>query len=61
MVAGGAGEFILNTLHIRKNLGKEPVAERIFRNMLNYAAVNISQPPCSLPADFDKTLADRGL
>ena len=33
----GAGRFILNTLLIRENLGTNPVAERLLRNLLNYA------------------------
>ena len=34
----GAGRFVLNTLLIRENLGANPVAERLLRNLLNYAA-----------------------
>ena len=34
----GTGRFILNTLRIRENLGTNPVAERLLRNLLNYAA-----------------------
>jgi hypothetical protein len=34
----GAGRLILNTLLIRENLGPHPVAERLLRNLLNYAA-----------------------
>ncbi|MCX6901068.1 MAG: glycoside hydrolase family 2 [Verrucomicrobia bacterium] len=34
----GAGRFILSTLLIRENLGTNPVAERLLRNLLNYAA-----------------------
>ena len=33
----GSGRFILNSLRIRENLGKDPVAERLLRNMLRYA------------------------
>ncbi len=33
-----AGRLILNTLLIRENLGSDPTAERILRNMLRYAA-----------------------
>jgi len=32
-----AGRFILNTLLIRENLGSNPAAERLLRNLLNYA------------------------
>jgi len=34
----GDGRFILNTLLIRENLGGNPAAERLLRNLLNYAA-----------------------
>jgi hypothetical protein len=34
----GAGKIILNTLLIRENLGTHPAAERLLRNLLNYAA-----------------------
>jgi len=37
----GAGRFLLNTLPIREQLSTSPVAERLLRNLLNYAA---SQP-----------------
>ncbi len=36
----GVGRFILNTLRIRENLDSHPVAERLLRNMLRYAAYN---------------------
>jgi hypothetical protein len=56
----GAGEFILNTLRIRENLGKVPQAERLLRNMLRYAARDIAQPPADLPADLDEQLKAMG-
>lgn len=34
----GNGRFMLNTLLIRETLPKNPVAERLLRNLLNYAA-----------------------
>lgn len=34
----GGGRLILNTLLIRENLGSHPAAERLLRNLLNYAA-----------------------
>jgi len=34
----GNGRFILNTLLIRETLGTHPAAERLLRNLLNYAA-----------------------
>ena len=34
----GAGRLILNALRIRENLGADPTAERLLRNMVRYAA-----------------------
>lgn len=34
----GSGRFILNTLRVRQELGHDPTAERLLRNMLRYAA-----------------------
>jgi hypothetical protein len=52
----GAGRFFFNTLKIRENLGTDPVAELILRNLLNYAARNTDQPAAELPADFQQQL-----
>lgn len=52
----GAGRFIVNTLRIRENLGADPAAERLLRNMLNYAALGLDKPLAELPADFDQQL-----
>ena len=49
----GAGMFILNTLRVRQMLGSHPVAERLLRNMLNYAARDTGRPLAELPADLD--------
>ena len=35
---------MLNTLNIRENLGNDPVAERLLRNLLNYAAAKPAKP-----------------
>ena len=32
------GRLVLNSLRIRENIGKVPAAERLLRNMLNFAA-----------------------
>jgi len=48
----GAGRFILNNLLIRENLGSVPAAERLLRNLLNYAARDADKPLAELPADF---------
>ncbi len=52
----GAGRFLFNTLKIRDSLGKDPVAELLLRNLLNYAARGLDKPPADLPADFDQQL-----
>ena len=52
----GAGRFTLNTLRIRDNLGADPIAERLLRNMLRYASTNTPQPITPLPADFGQQL-----
>ncbi len=57
----GAGRLVLNTLKIRENLDKHPVAERLLRNLLRYAARDASQPVAALPADFDAQLRAMGL
>jgi hypothetical protein len=52
----GEGRFIFNTLRITENLGTDPVAERLLRNLINYAAPDLANPPAALPADFDQQL-----
>ncbi len=52
----GHGRIILNTLHIRENLGKHPVAERLLRNLLRYAAPDTDQPMSSDPVDLPALL-----
>ena len=52
----GAGRFVLNTLHIRDQLGKHPIAERLLRNLLCYAAGGSGNPLAPLPPDFDTQL-----
>ena len=56
----GAGRFILNTLLVRENLGPNPVAERLLRNMLRYAARDAAQPLAPVPADFAEQLKAMG-
>ena len=57
----GAGRFILNSLRVRQTLGRDPVAERLLRNMLRYAAEELDKPPVELPADFEEQLEILGL
>lgn len=56
----GAGRFILNTLLIRENLGRDPGSERLLRNMLNYASRDVDQPLVELPDDFNQQLQAMG-
>ena len=56
----GAGRFVLNTLHIRENLGQNPVADRLLVNLLRYAARDVAKPPVDLPADFEQQLKTLG-
>lgn len=39
VLRAGRGRVILNTLMILPNLGRDPVAERLLRNILNYAGI----------------------
>ena len=48
----GAGRFLLNSLRIREGLGSHPAAERLLRNMLNYAARGADRPMAELPGGF---------
>lgn len=56
----GEGRFIFNTLKIRENLGIDPVAELMLRNLLNYAASDLDKAPADLPADFQQQLKTIG-
>jgi hypothetical protein len=40
----GEGRFILNSLRVRPELGQDPTAERLLRNMLRYAAKDAEKP-----------------
>jgi len=56
----GEGRFFLNTLLIRENLTKNPVAERLLRNLLSYAARELDKPPATLPTDFGAQVNELG-
>lgn len=56
----GAGRFILNTLHVRENLGRNPAADRLLLNVLRYAARDTGQPLAELPADSEQQLKRLG-
>lgn len=56
----GAGRFVINTFRIREELGKHPVAERLLRNMLRFAASPAGTTPADLPTDFEDQLRSIG-
>jgi len=56
----GEGRFILNSLKIRENLGQGPAAERLLRNMLNYAGKDRGKAVAELPLNFDQQLISMG-
>jgi hypothetical protein len=55
-----AGRFLINSLLVRENLTKNPVADRLLWNMLRWAAADAAKPPAALPTDFDKQLKTIG-
>jgi hypothetical protein len=56
----GAGRFVLNTLLIRENLGKHPLAERLLRNLLRYAAADAGKPAADLAPEAEAQLRALG-
>ncbi|HNX34302.1 MAG TPA: glycoside hydrolase family 2 TIM barrel-domain containing protein [Kiritimatiellia bacterium] len=56
----GAGRIVLNTLWIVEQLGQDPVAERLLRNMLRYASSDAAKPLAELPPDFGEQQAKMG-
>ena len=56
----GQGQFIVNTLLIGENLGRDPAADRLFCNMLNFASQDMNKPMTKLPENFDQQLIEIG-
>lgn len=56
----GAGRIVLNTFRVCEQLGQDPLAERLLRNMLRYASAGVSQPLADLPPDFERQLEAMG-
>ena len=56
----GQGRFIVNTLKIEENLGKDPAADRLFCNLLNFASSDINKPMSNLPENLDPQLTEIG-
>ena len=55
-----AGRFVLNTLHIRENLGTHPAADRLLLNLLRFASKTTTHPPAALPPNFEAHLRTLG-
>lgn len=53
----GSGRFIVNTLRIAENLGKDPAADRLFCNILNFGSRGIDIPMTEIPVNFDTELS----
>jgi len=56
----GEGRFILNALRVRQELGHDPTAERLLRNMLRYAATDAGKPTAPDPGELTKLLTSIG-
>jgi hypothetical protein len=56
----GAGRFLLNTLLIRERLGRDPLADKLLRNMLHYAGRDLTEPVAPVPAEYDELLKELG-
>jgi hypothetical protein len=52
----GSGKFIVNHLLIRENLGTDPVAEKLLRNMLLYGSKDLEKPLAQLPTGWSEQL-----
>ncbi len=55
----GAGRFVL-TLATGGQLGQDPVAERLLRNLRGYAAAQSAKAPADLPAGLERQLQSFG-
>jgi hypothetical protein len=56
----GEGRFILNTLNIQDNLGKDPAAERLLRNLLRYMAPETGKAPTAPSENTEGLLTGLG-
>ena len=56
----GQGRFIVNTFHIAENLGKDPAADRLFLNIINYASRDMNKPMSKLSGNFNQQLVHIG-
>jgi hypothetical protein len=56
----GRGRFIVNTLRLSQNLGRDPAADRLFCNLLHFASRDVHRPMERLPEAFAQQLAEIG-
>ena len=56
----GQGRVVLNSLKIRENLGPQPAAERLLRNLLNYSGGDAAKPLANPPSNFSEQLKSMG-
>jgi len=56
----GAGKFIINSLKIRENIGIDPVAEKILRNLIIYGKGFAGKKSVPLNDNIDKKLKEIG-
>ena len=56
----GAGEFILNTFPILEQVDRNPAADRMLLNLINYAGISRGKPLDGLPNDFEESLRSIG-
>jgi hypothetical protein len=52
----GEGKFVLNTFPLLENLDRQPAADRLLLNLINYAAGFVRKPLADLPLSFDAQL-----
>jgi hypothetical protein len=56
----GAGQFVLNTLHILEHIDIHPAADRLLLNMISSAAQALGAAPTALPDNFEALLEQIG-
>lgn len=56
----GEGRIVLNTFWIIEQLGRDPVAERLLRNLIRYAAAETAKPVAKLPPESSGQLKTIG-
>jgi hypothetical protein len=52
----GEGRFVLNTFPLLDQVGRHPAADRLFLNLVRFAAESVERPLMELPRDFEEQL-----